>query len=441
MALTTPEEEKQHNNNNGCHMNLAISHYCTGEPQTNLSAVINHYVHTLNHFNFRNLGYPTNQNFDYDALTPLLQFHLNNAGDPFVGSSFRLNSTSFEVSVLDWFANLWDIQKNKYWGYVTTGGTEANLHAILVGREQFPDGVLYTSEDSHYSIFKIARIYRMQCVVIKTLISGEIDCADLKATLLHHKDRPAIINLNIGTTMKGAVDDIDLVIKTLEESGFRRDRFYIHCDAALFGIMLPFLKAAPKIISFKKPIGSVSVSGHKFLGCPIPCGVVITRSEYMNASSRDIEIIGSRDATITGSRCGHAPIFLWYAIKKKGSIGIQNEVENCIANARYLHNRLSDAGIGAMLNEHSNIVVFERPLDHEFSRRWNLACQGNIAHVVVMQHVTIQMLDSFVIEFLHKRSFSRFQDYGSFQPLCIAKQVGTANCSCSMHNLYHDCAC
>nr|XP_029154469.1 serine decarboxylase 2-like [Arachis hypogaea] len=133
MALTTPEEEKQHNNNNGCHMNLAISQYCTGEPQANLSAVINHYVHTLNHFNFRNLGYPTNQNFDYDALAPLLQFHLNNAGDPFVGSSFRLNSTSFEVSVLDWFANLWDIQKNKYWGYVTTGGTEANLHAILVG--------------------------------------------------------------------------------------------------------------------------------------------------------------------------------------------------------------------------------------------------------------------------------------------------------------------
>ncbi|KAL1295473.1 hypothetical protein HN51_056350 [Arachis hypogaea] len=424
---TTEEEEQEENNNNGCHMNLAISHHCTGEPQANLSAVINHYFHTVNHFNLRNLGYPGNQNFNYDALVPLLQFHLNNAGDAFVGTGCSLNSTSFEVSVLDWFANLWNIQKDKYWGCITTGGTEANLHAILVGREQFPDGILYTSEDSHYSIFKIARMYRVQCVKVRTFVSGEIDCADLKASLLHHKDKPAIINLNIGTTMKGAVDDVDLVIKTLEETGFSRDRFYIHCDGALFGIMLPFLKAAPKVISFEKPIGSVSVSGHKFLGCPIPCGVVITRSKYMNASSRD--------ATITGSRCGHAPIFLWYAIKKKGSIGIQNEVENCIANARYLHNRLSDAGIGAMLNEHSNIVVFERPLDHQFSRRWSLACQGNIAHVVVMQHVTIQMLDSFVTEFLHKRSFSRFEDYGSFQPLCIAEEVGAANCSCSMHNL------
>ena len=45
-----------------------------------------------------------------------------------------------------------------------------------------------------------------------------------------------------GTTVKGAVDDLDLVIQTLEESGFSQDRFYIHCDGALFGLMMPFVK-------------------------------------------------------------------------------------------------------------------------------------------------------------------------------------------------------
>jgi glutamate/tyrosine decarboxylase-like PLP-dependent enzyme len=44
-----------------------------------------------------------------------------------------------------------------------------------------------------------------------------------------------------GTTVKGAVDDLDLVIKTLEENGFK-GRFYIHCDGALFGLMIPFVK-------------------------------------------------------------------------------------------------------------------------------------------------------------------------------------------------------
>lgn len=42
--------------------------------------------------------------------------------------------------------------------------------------------------------------------------------------------------------MKGAIDDLDLVIQTLEGCGFTRDRFYIHCDGALFGMMLPFVK-------------------------------------------------------------------------------------------------------------------------------------------------------------------------------------------------------
>ncbi|RDX63844.1 Serine decarboxylase 1, partial [Mucuna pruriens] len=165
------------------------------------------------------------------------------------------------------------------------------------------------------------------------------------------------------------------------------------------------ISQAPRI-TFKKPIGSVTISGHKFLGSPIPCGVVITRLEYINALSKDVEIIASRDATITGSRCGHAPIFLWYALKIRGLIGLQNEVQKCITNARYLQNRLRDAGIGAMLNEFSNIVIFERPLDDGFTR-----------------------------EFLQNRSIW-FKDR-LFQPLCIANDIGSGNCACSLHN-YHD---
>ena len=48
--------------------------------------------------------------------------------------------------------------------------------------------------------------------------------------------------LTTGTTVKGAVDDLDMVIRTLEEMGFMQDYFYIHCDGALFGLMMPFVK-------------------------------------------------------------------------------------------------------------------------------------------------------------------------------------------------------
>ena len=65
-------------------------------------------------------------------------------------------------------------------------------------REVFPNGILYASQESHYSVFKAARMYRMECVKINTLWSGEIDCDDFKAKLLCHKDKPAIVNVNIG---------------------------------------------------------------------------------------------------------------------------------------------------------------------------------------------------------------------------------------------------
>jgi histidine decarboxylase len=45
------------------------------------------------------------------------------------------------------------------------------------------------------------------------------------------------------------------------------------------------VKRAP-LVTFRKPIGSVSVSGHKFIGAPMPCGVVITRQRYVQALSR-----------------------------------------------------------------------------------------------------------------------------------------------------------
>lgn len=187
---------------------------------------------------------------------------------------------------------------------------------------------------------------------------------------------------------------------------------------------------APKV-TFKKPIGSVSVSGHKFVGCPMPCGVQITRMEHIDALSRNVEYLASRDATIMGSRNGHAPIFLWYTLNRKGYKGFQKEVQKCLRNAHYLKDRLLDAGIGAMLNELSSTVVFERPSDDEFVRRWQLACQGNIAHVVVMPNVTVEKLDYFLDELIQKRS-SWFEDK-KIQPPCVAEDIGSKNCFCPLH--------
>lgn len=76
---------------------------------------------------------------------------------------------SMQVGVLQWFARLWEIDQDDYWGYITNCGTEGNLHGILVGRENLPDGILYASHETHYSVFKAARMYRMDFVKVREL--------------------------------------------------------------------------------------------------------------------------------------------------------------------------------------------------------------------------------------------------------------------------------
>lgn len=57
-----------------------------------------------------------------------------------------------------------------------------------------------------------------------------------------------------------------------------------------------------------------------------------------------------------------------------------------------------------MLNELSNTVVFERPLEEPFVRKWQLACEGTIAHVVVMPNITISKLEDFVQDYVQSRA-------------------------------------
>nr|XP_016490096.1 PREDICTED: histidine decarboxylase-like [Nicotiana tabacum] len=414
-------------------LNVAVTEPGSRNDGPSLDCILMNYIDTLSQRINYHIGYPVNICYEhYASLAPLLQFHLNNCGDPFLQNTVDFHSKDFEVAVLNWFADLWEIEKDQYWGYVTNGGTEGNLHGILVGRELLPTGILYASKDSHYSVAKAAMMYRMDFEMVNTSVHGEMDYSDLKAKLLQNKGKPAIINVTIGTTFKGAVDDLDIILQTLKDCGYTYDQFYIHCDAALNGLIIPFIK---NMISFKKPIGSVTISGHKFLGCPMPCGIQITRKSYISHLSTKIEYIASVDATISGSRNGLAPIFLWYSLCMKGRAGLQQDAKICNENARYLKGRLHKAGISAMLNESSIIVVFERPNDPKFIRHWQLSCTRDMAHVVVMPGITRETIDSFFNDLMQERE--KWYQVGTTLPPCLADDIGSQNCLCSYQKMRH----
>jgi histidine decarboxylase len=70
----------------------------------------------------------------------------------------------------------------------------------------------------------------------------------------------------------------------------------------------------------------------------------------------------------------------------------------------YLQVMLEQCGIKTMLNDLSNTVVFERPREEAFVRKWQLACEGDIAHVVVMPNITIDKLEEFVQDYVNSRA-------------------------------------
>lgn len=283
-------------------------------------------------------------------------------------------------------------------GYVTNSGTEGNLQAMLVARENFPDGIIYSSEESHYSIFKAAHFYRMKAISIPTSWDGCIRLDCLRNEISKNKDKPVIINVNIGTTVKGAVDNIDGIFGVLKQLDVPRDKFFIHCDGALFAMMLPFLDRKNSLsIDFNMDIDSIAISGHKFLGCPMPCGVMLTRNKLMTPLLKPIEYLNSVDSTITGSRNGLSSLFIWNVIKTKGHDGFREDVSKTMKNSKYLEKEMQKRGISSFRNSLSSTIIFERP-NQEFVLKWQLACTGDIAHVVVMPPVDKIKIDLFLKE-------------------------------------------
>ena len=345
------------------------------------------------------VGYPCNQNFDYSALLPFLNYCPNNVGDPFHDSNFRSNTHEMEREVIGLFADMMHLSRDDAWGYVTSGGTEGNMYGLYIGREMFPDGVVYFSQDTHYSVVKILRVLKSRNIMIKSQDNGEIDYEDLYETIRINRDSPVIFIANIGTTMKGAVDDVGRVRKILDDLVITN--FYIHADAALSGMVLPFVDE-PQPYGFDAGFDSVAVSGHKMIGSPMPCGVALTKREYVGRIARSIEYVGVLDTTLTGSRNAITPLMLWYAFEQHGLDGFREIVGECISVAEYAVSRFNDSGIPAWRNRNSVTVVFPRPSE-EVIRRWQLAPYEDIAHLIAMPHVTREIIDRVVDDCLRSQ--------------------------------------
>jgi len=95
---------------------------------------------------------------------------------------------------------------------------------------------------------------------------------------------------------------------------------------------------------------------------------------------------------------------MWYALQCKGVEGMRRDVEMCIENAKYLSDLFNANGVESHLNPLSTTVVFEKPATEKLILKWQLACKGDIAHVVVMPSADRRKLKEFFDDYMKDRT-------------------------------------
>lgn len=358
--------------------------------QQQLDALLEQVKLNTDHF----MGYPVAKDFDFEPLMPFLSYPMNNLGDPFVASTYAVGSREMEKEVVGFFAELFRAETEDWWGYVTNGGSEGNLYGLYLARELHPKGMVYYSEATHYSVQKNLHLLNMPNIVISTQAHGEIDYEDLENTIRMNRHMPVIMMANIGTTMTEARDDIGKIKAIFKKLAIKH--YYIHADGALSGSYSSFIEPRPAF-DFADGADSIAISGHKFFGSPMPCGVVVVKKSNRDRIARSVAYIGSVDTTITGSRNGHSPLFLWYTLKKHGVEGLRERARHGLAVAAYAEQQLKAIGIAAWRNPNAITVNFPEPCA-KIRQKWQLAAENGWSHVICMPNVTELQIDALVRE-------------------------------------------
>ena len=342
-----------------------------------------------------NIGFPAASDIDFAPLASLFDRHLlNNLGDPFTDGAYPQNTKAFEREVVDQIADLMRAPATDRWGYVTTGASEGNLFGLLQARGLHPGAMVYYSQASHYSVDKAVDVLGLSSITVRADSMGRMDMHDLVAQVGRHRERPVIVVANIGTTMTEAVDDVRRINQVLDSLAIRRR--FIHADAALAGIPLALTDPDTRPgFDFADGADSIVVSGHKFLGTPVPCGVVVARASYRAELTRSGEYTGSRDLTITGSRSGHAALLLWYVLRRYGVEGLRRRAEAARELAAYTHRELVEMGWEAWYNPLAFTVVLATP-PRPVCDRWTLASSNGISHIICMPGVSRTQIDEFL---------------------------------------------
>lgn len=217
---------------------------------------------------------------------------LNTAYNTHAGSWYQSSGpSSVEKSLITWLAQEIVGLPKSSGGCFVSGGSMANLTAMMVARDQKltleerSKGIVYTSDQTHSSVAKGLRIlgfHDNQIRKIKCDKKYRLKIEFLEAAIKEDRmvgKKPFLIIGNCGTTNTGSVDPFTELAAIAQH-----EDLWLHADGA-YGASTAFVKSRKSLLQGLELCDSLSWDAHKWLFQTYGCGMVIVRDRKLLVQS------------------------------------------------------------------------------------------------------------------------------------------------------------
>ncbi|WP_442803826.1 tyrosine decarboxylase MfnA [Streptomyces luteogriseus] len=294
-------------------------------------------------------------------------------------------------------------------GSLVSGGTEANLIAMLVARESArargrltdrPEVVV--SSTVHFSFTKVFGLLGLTPVVVPVDDSLRLPAGEVARRIGEHT---VAVVATAGSSEFGVVDAVDEIGPVVAGR-----EVHLHVDAATGGFIIPFARELghdlPQFDFTVDGVDSITIDPHKYGLANVPAGAILFRgAQDAGRFAVDSFFIDTPvHNTLLGTRPGAAAVSTYAVLEHLGRDGFRDLTRTNFEVTRYLVDGLRAAGHELFAEPQLNIVVVKMPHAVRISqllesKGWIVSTSkrfGETLRLVVTRHVTPAMVDEFL---------------------------------------------